>query len=174
MATISFNGSSRRVTIGLDGLVTNVDSIDIYSAWKEWVAAGNAQWVPAFSNSVGGDPIGGGTYLGQYFFLNNDLGWRLSVSYGPANDEYYTVNIAGNIYGTDPNLPIIDNSGFNGDAAFVFNRSSLATGVATSGQTIDPADIAVAVWDQSMTNHNNPGSFGRRLKEILPTLWGIK
>lgn len=34
--------------------------------------------------------------------------------------------------------------------------------------------IINGVWDEVMTQHNVAGSFGKRLKEILPTLWGIK
>ena len=42
---------------------------------------------------------------------------------------------------------------------------------------IDPPsveEIVAGVWDEDMTTHDKPNSFGKRLRDIFPTLWGIK
>lgn len=62
---------------------------DLYSPYKDWVLAGNTQFLPAFAEMppanpgvsttrvVGGDDIdtGAGTSIPSYFFLTN--GWRI-------------------------------------------------------------------------------------------------
>lgn len=174
MATVAFDGANKKITITLSGASTTVTSAEIYSKWKAWVAAGNEQWLPAFANSVGGDSIGAGTTLGQYFFLNNSTGWRICATGAPGGDKTLIVN--GNLYGVDPDIPIINNSGYAANVTVLFERSSLATGVATGGgggTTITSQEIADAVWNEPMT-HIEPNTFGRRVRELFPLHWGIK
>jgi hypothetical protein len=172
MATVAFNGSNKTITITLPTTTTTVDAVEVYSKWKEWVATGNEQWLPAFSNSVGNDPLGGGSYLGQYLFLNNHLGWRIGTT-GTAGQK--VLYLTGNLYGVDPDSPIIDNSAYASDVTVIFERSSLASGVATGGSSgPTPDEVAQAVWSQDMADYNTPSTFGRRLKELFPSFWGIK
>ncbi len=68
---ITFDPASKRIV--LDD--SDVDAIEIYSRWKDWVrSADNAKWPQAFS-VVGGDDLGSGLYVASYFFLTN--GWRI-------------------------------------------------------------------------------------------------
>ena len=96
MPTITFDGPSLTIGIGYDDTITTVNAVAIYSAWKAWVVAGNAQYPPAFAESVGGNPLGGGTALDAYLFLRNDLGWRIL----PA-DADHTLVVTGNLFGQD-------------------------------------------------------------------------
>ena len=102
MATITFSGPAKTITIGYDGPFTVVAAIDLYSAWKRWIVEGNGQYLPAFSDSVGGNDLGGGSALGNYLFLRNDSGWRIA----PAN-QAHTLTINGELYAADPATPII-------------------------------------------------------------------
>jgi hypothetical protein len=171
MATITFDGPSKIITIGYDSAITNVEAIEIYSRWKEWVALGNAQFMPAFSDSVGGNPLGGGVGLGQYVFLNNDLGWRIT---GAAYN--YEVRIVGDLYFMVP-----DGAVFNlvpaKSVIFSVQRSVGSTIVDSGGGgggTVDADAVAAAVWNRPMADHQANGSFGKRLKELLPLHWGVK
>lgn len=87
---ITFDGVNKVIT--LESGVTEVEAIDIYSRWKEWVAiSDNAKFDPAF-RTVGGDPLSSIINAGSYFFLRNDLGWRIKPP-----EEDITVLFAGNL-----------------------------------------------------------------------------
>lgn len=76
----------------LDAGVTTLDVADLYSRWKDWVLdSDNSKYEPAFSNSVGGNPLGGGVNLGQYFFLQN--GWRIRPQ-----EASHTLTVNGNLF----------------------------------------------------------------------------
>lgn len=71
---ITFDGPAKLAILSAGTVVLSVP--DLYSRWKDWVVAGNAQFLPALS-PVGGDPIdpGAGTEIPLYAFLTN--GWRV-------------------------------------------------------------------------------------------------
>lgn len=169
MATITFNGPSKLITIGYSGAVTPVDATELYSRWKDWVALGNAQYAPAFSDSVGGNDLGGGVGLGQYVFLNNDLGWRMT---GAAFD--YEIRVTGDLYFAEPDTAFFTSVASH-TVLFTVQRSVGSTIVASGGGgAVDEDVIAAAVWDRPMAGHVVNGSFGKRLRELLPLHWGIK
>jgi hypothetical protein len=167
MPAITFDGPNKTITIGYDGPITSVSAEQIYSRWKEWVKLDNAQYEPAFGESVGGNELGGGTALAGYYFINNNLGWNITHA-----EQDYEIRISGDIYPTDPNAPFIVTTVAPHSVQFIFQRS--AASYVTFGQAGDPAVIAAAVWDKQMADHTVTGSFGKRVKELLPTLWGIK
>lgn len=282
MPTITFDGPNKLITIGYDGPITEVTAEYIYSRWKDWVAQGNAQYQEAFGESVGGNELGGGTSIAGYYFVRNDLGWRITHT-----QNNYEIRVSGDIYPADPNTVFIVPTAQPYSVQFVFQRSAasyvtvgepsavsgaygasqwkyqtgsgqpsagylrysaptltisdidtfgftqdaaldrVATGdtitvrdtngalwyldvtatptdngtwwsipaIAVSGpeppknnQKVlvsfvapaaggtgpTPEDIATAVWNEPMSTHNATGSFGKRVKELLPTLWGIK
>ncbi len=69
----TFNGAAKTITITAQAVMS---VRDVYSRWVDWVAAGNQQWLPAFT-TVGGDDIdaAAGTSIPIYAFLTN--GWRI-------------------------------------------------------------------------------------------------
>lgn len=119
MTDITFDGPNKRIIVGYDGPITSVTAAEIYSRWKEWVALGNAQFQPAFGESVGGNPLGGGVELSGYYFVRNDLGWMLL--HAPYN---YEIRMAGDIYPADTVLPWIDTTIDPYSVTFVFQRSA--------------------------------------------------
>lgn len=165
MATISFDGPSKTITIGYDGPVTEVDAADIYSRWKDWVLAGNAQFQPAFGESVGGNSLGGAVALSGYYFLRNDLGWKLKPS-----EQDYEVQVAGDIYPADTDTvtyPWVVAPDGDFTVLFTFQRSAASMVVAGSGGGVDPDDVAIAVWNRSMAGHTTLGTFGDRVRKML-------
>lgn len=103
MATL-FDGATKTITLSAPTLgVLDVDvRQDLYSEWKVWIQlSDNMKWAEAF-NTSGGEPLSPGTTSGSYYFLRNDLGWRIISS---ALDQ--TVNYAGNLVPFDATLPIV-------------------------------------------------------------------
>lgn len=170
MPTITFNGLTKTITIGHDAAVTTLDAVELYSRWKDWVALGNAQFLPAFSESVGGNDLGGGVGLGQYVFLNNNLGWRLT---GAAFD--YEIRLTGDLYFTEPDTAFFTSVPSH-TVIFSVQRSVGSTIVASGGGggSVDEDAIAAAVWNRPMDGHETNGTFGKRLRELFPLHWGVK
>ena len=129
---VTFDGPRKRIKVneGVDALsVKN----DIYSSWKEWVMLDqNAKFLPAF-RTIGGDPVGGGQYAGDMYFLTN--GWQIEVD--------HTVKVSGIVYHDDGLDPFVILEG-GGVTATV---SNLAYSYSTSG--VSAADVANAVWNHS-------------------------
>jgi hypothetical protein len=179
MATVTFNGAAKTITIGYDAAITEVDAYEIYSLWKEWVVAGNAQFLPAFGDSVGGNTVSASLSLGAFVFLRNDLGWRIV----PA-DVDHELRVAGDIYPSDSNLPIFTPPA-TASVLAVIQRSATALAV---GGTLTVESIVEAVWNALASEFNTAGTFGelvqnnvgvdydRILREVrnalLPHIWG--
>jgi len=100
MATV-FDGDNLIITLNAGGSLHTVDAGEnLYSEWKEWLKTSDAQYEPAF-RVVGGDPLTPGITAGSYFFLRNDLGWRIR----PAEEDA-TILMTGNLVPEDSALPI--------------------------------------------------------------------
>lgn len=86
---ISFDGTTKIATLS-SGTV-ELDVIDLYSRWKDWVAAGNAQY-PVMFAPVGGDPIdvSAGTSIPLYAFLVN--GWKIKPQ-----EANHTLNVTNGV-----------------------------------------------------------------------------
>jgi len=101
----TFDGANKLITLDAPTsgvLDVNVEQ-DLYSDWKEWVLlSDNAKFLPAF-RGAGGDPLTPGVEAGAYFFLRNDLGWRIISS-----DADQTVNYSGNLVGEDSSTTLIN------------------------------------------------------------------
>lgn len=143
MPTISFDGPNKIIDIGYDAATTTVSAPDIYSRWKDWVAEGNAQYLPAFDPSVGGNPLGGGVNIDGYYFLRNDSGWRIRAA-----DISHTLVIEGQLFGVNTSLPVyLPRTG----RTIIYKevQSSRSSTVETGGgggvAEIDPADISEIV-----------------------------
>lgn len=101
MATFTFDGPNKRILIDAEVGDSALTAAEVYSAWKAWVVAGNAQFEAAFAESVGGNDLGGGVSLDAYVFLRNDSGWRIRPD---ARD--HVLRVDGNLFGADAGLPL--------------------------------------------------------------------
>jgi hypothetical protein len=73
---VDFDGANKVILVHPE--VTSLDiRQDVYSAWVDWlVLRDNMKFLPAI-RYTGYDPIGGGKFTGDTYFLTN--GWKLSV-----------------------------------------------------------------------------------------------
>lgn len=100
---LTFDGPNRNIVVPLGTTIVDVQS-DIYSAWKQWVkTSDNSKFLRAL-RTTGGDPFGGGEYLGAYFFLVNQ--WQLKPTSGTIDNVILTGNLK-----HDDGLDIVNTSG---------------------------------------------------------------
>jgi hypothetical protein len=89
-----FDGTTLRIILEpSDG--DTVEAIDgIYSRWKDWVLNDDgSKYAEAFTESFGGNALGGGKQAGNYVFLNTAAGWKIRP-----REAAHELTIAGNIY----------------------------------------------------------------------------
>jgi hypothetical protein len=167
MAVYTFDGPNKRITLPAS---TVIDVKDLYSRWKDWVkTSDNSKYLPAFS-VVGGDPISEDTNLAVNVFIQNNLGWRIAP---PETD--IDIALVGNLYPATASVPWRAPAIGDYQTSINTDNSVNAIVVTTGGGSIPSAsEIAEAVWEESMANHNTSSTFGRRLKELFPAYWGIK
>ncbi len=159
MATFTFDGPNKRIVVDAEAGDSAFTAAEVYSAWKDWVLLGNAQFEPAFAESVGGNPLGGGSSLDTYVFLRNDSGWRIRPD---ARD--HTLSVDGQLFGASDVLPIF--AAPLSAAIVTIERafSARAVGVATSGSS--PSDVAAAVWAALRASNVDAGSLGEALVRL--------
>jgi hypothetical protein len=118
---VSFDQTNLIIKLEIGVALYDVKS-ELYQAWKDFMLVGYQNRIapPAFS-VTGGDDIGGGGSAPSFFFLRNDLGWR--VQGAEADQE---TKLALNLYPADPNLRlfIAPNGAFN---SFIINEQSTST-----------------------------------------------
>lgn len=134
----TFDGSTKRITLPT-GTVT-LDLIDLYSRFKEWVLAGNAECLLAFS-TVGGEI----TEIPLYLFMQN--GWLIVPQ--SANHTLTVTN--GILVGQGGADPFTDPAGAY---KIRINRQTpgIAIGYSTSGGSCPTAaEIAAAVRSELTT-----------------------
>jgi len=129
---VSFDPTNLVIT--LESGITSVNASQIYSDWKDWVILGlGAGIVPAF-DTIGGDPLSLTQNAGAYFFLRNDLGWRIKPP-----EEDISITIDGNLFARNPSLPIKIGTAGNFNTSVNTNFSSLTQEVViNSGSGLSP------------------------------------
>lgn len=97
---------------------------ELYSMWKQWVQSGQGiNYLPMFE-AIGGQPLPGGLFAGQTYFLIN--GWKIKPQ--QANHK---LTILGNLYSSDGSAVTISSPGFTVEVALA--TSAQAQGISTSG-----------------------------------------
>lgn len=88
---VDFNGEQRIIYVHPE--VTTLDiRADVYTSWVDWLVLRDNMKFPPAVRSTGYDPIGGGVYTGDVYFLIN--GWKLSV-------DLQRVRVTGVLYSDD-------------------------------------------------------------------------
>lgn len=175
----TFDGTTRRITLASG--TTTLDLVALYSWWKLWVLAGNAECLVAFG-AVGGDIPA----IPLYLFLKN--GWKIV----PQSTDHVLTVTNGILETSDSTDPFIDPAG---SYKIRINRQSpgIAIGYATgSGVTAqDKTDIAAAtlaaaqvtpisadvtqslddmsnaVWNRQLASNSATGTFGGFVQKLL-------
>lgn len=132
----TFDGATKRITLSAG--TTSITLADMYSRWKDWVRAGNAECLLAFA-TVGGEI----TEIPLYLFMQN--GWLIV----PQQADH-TLSVTGGVLvgqgGADPFTDPV------GSYKIRINRQApgIAIGYSSTGSTgPTAADIAAAVWSHT-------------------------
>jgi hypothetical protein len=137
VAVYTFNGTTKRVTLA-PGAVS-LDLVDLHSRWKDWVLAGHAECLLAFS-TVGGEI----TEIPLYLFMQN--GWLIV----PQSADHVLTVTNGILVGQGGGEPFADPAG---SYKIRINRQTpgIAIGYSTTGGSgPTAADIAAAVWAHTL------------------------
>lgn len=141
--SVTFDGTQKLIICN-PGTVS-LTAQGLYSDWKEWVQSGQGiNFLPAFE-AIGGQPLPGGLFAGQTYFLIND--WKIKPQ--AAN---HRLTIIGNLYTSDGSPTTVSVPGYTIEISL--NTSSQAQGIVTSGSSLTAGDI----WsysDRSLTNTTN-------------------
>jgi hypothetical protein len=148
---VTFDGINRKIIINPGETFLRMKE-DIYSAWKEWVQVReNSEFYAAF-RTTGGDPVGGGLYTGDVYFLIND--WKIVIN--------QQVVIEGIVYDNTPGeSPFIVNPG----GGVVNTVSNLALQYSLSGG----APTVEQIWNYLLATNTVSGSAAEKLRQALTT-----
>jgi len=98
----TFDGDNLLITLDPPTLGILAQTAEqVYDESKQWFLGGENSAYPFPFTVSGGEQITDVELAGQYYFLRNDLGWRIRSS-----DEDQQVNWTGNLIPTDLTLPI--------------------------------------------------------------------
>jgi hypothetical protein len=142
--SFTFDGANKLIIC--DPGVTAFTAGDLYSRWKDWVREQtNAKWDRAFSDSLGGDSLGGGASLGSYFFISN--GWTIR----PQEANHQLV-VTGNLFPLPDTAPVFTATLGNFNVLITSQVSSLTQQVLTGGGGgADANSVADAVWNKNLS-----------------------
>lgn len=156
--SFTFDGSNKRIICSSG--TTVIDVVDLYSRWKDWVQAGNAQYPEAFK-TTGGDPIDAtaGTAIPAYAFLAN--GWRIRPQ-----EANHTLNVVGGVLLVDGGgEPFVSTLGVF-QVGIRYSQPVQAVTVSTGGGGgSTPEQIADAVLDAAIASHQTAGSVGKTISD---------
>ena len=131
---ITFDPAAKRII--LDS--ASVTAEEIFSRWEDWALLSDNVKYGAVMTHVGGNPLSGGRFVPNYFFLEN--GWRIR----PMEANHVLV-ITGNIDTTDGGQPVVNTLG-NYNVSTQYTVPVQAQGIATEGGSGPSAEsIASAV-----------------------------
>jgi len=131
----TFDGPNKLII--LSSGTTSFSVVDLYSRWKDWMLlSDNSKYLEAISG-IGGDPLPGGNFLGQTFFLEND--WKIRPQ-----EANHVLVVTGNLYDRAGGSPFVNTTGAY-NVRIESRVSNIVDLIATGGSTIDPDDVADAV-----------------------------
>lgn len=139
-----------------------LDSIDLYSRWKEWVVlSDNAKFSKAFE-IVGGDPTSPTNRVPTFLFTVN--GWKIRPQ-----EADHTLTITGNLANEggigSPFVPTLGSF----QVVLDKNTSTAPTVSVNTGSGVTPADItaiAAAVWTYTTRVLTSAGAGGATAQEV--------
>jgi hypothetical protein len=135
-------------------------AFDLWDAWRDWVMAGNANYLPAFEQS-GGVPLTGSEIQAIYLFLQNQYGWRITSS-DPTNFVILDVNL----YPADTNTTMFQLvSGVQPPVQIERSVKSIAIEVGGSSLTSGESTQLRELWQLQGLDSDNPLSVSTSRRE---------
>lgn len=153
---VTFDGQNRLIYLNTEYADFDV-KIDLYSASKRWLKRRiNAKYFPPF-RTIGGDPVGGGQYAGDIYFLINN--WKIVVR--------HSCNLTGILYNDTVGVsPFIIEAG----GGVVAKVSNLAYAYTPTGLVIPTVqEVATEVWNAQLSQYGNVGTAGKTVSTIKET-----
>lgn len=153
----TFDGPNKIVTC-TSGTV-EFAAVEVYSRWKDWLAeeSDRAKFLPAFTNSLGGETLGTGVFTGSYIFIQN--GWKIKP-----DEADHQLTIIGNLFPKNNGEEIFKETTDKYKVVVAMRTSSLSQQVISSGAAEDLAD---AVWSKETSSYDDTGTFGNLIKKLL-------
>lgn len=107
-------------------------TLDIYSPWKEWAQLDQNLGFPRAFDTTGGDPTTATQNISPFYFLRNDLGWRIQ-----APEVEGQVTVEGDLFPRDPEvIAFTPSTGtFNTIIRLLVSSKSLTNQIPVSGLT---------------------------------------
>jgi len=174
----TFDGPNKLII--LDPGTTSITAPVLYSEWKDWMMIGtNSRFLPAFGQSVGGEPIGGGQLVGSFFFIQN--GWRIRPQ-----EASHTLIITGNLFPVPDNAAVMAPTVGSYNVIVSFARSSISTTTVTGSVAQDDitaikqlvednldAAISTRLAESTLiTGSKTPGTIGSALQDMAARITG--
>ncbi len=150
----TFDGENLIITLEAptDGIL-NVDAeTDLYSDWKEWFKTSDNAKYPLAFRTIGGDPLTPGIDAGAYFFIRNDLGWRIRPS-----EADHTVYLTGNLAPEDSSLPIMIPT-IGAHTVLVDGLQPITQNIDTIKDSLEFALFSGGVWFDSTSPYSGTGN----------------
>lgn len=139
----TFDGPNKIISIGTG--VVQFSAGEVYSRWKQWCADGdNAKYDTAFANSIGGESLGGGAFVGGYFFLQN--GWVIRPQ-----EADHTLQVTGNLFPIPDTAALFTNTLGSFQVVVGMRTSSLTQKLVTAEGTLTASEVADAVWAEDIS-----------------------
>ena len=180
---VDFDGINRIIYVHPE--VTSLDiRVDVYSAWIDWVSLrDNSKFLPSI-RYTGFDPIGGGNYTGDSYFLIN--GWKLSVDLTKVrvtgvlfsdnyDTAYYTTDLTPQYPATVAALvntvSLPSTSTITPAELWAYENRSLSVTPPTA------AEITTNVWGvavESVTDKSTMGGYIAKVLLSIPKFIGLK
>lgn len=141
---VDFDGINKLIHVHPEVTALDIRQ-DVYSGWVDWVLLrDNAKFLPAI-RYTGFDPIGGGQYTGDTYFLIN--GWKLLI-------DLRKVKVSGVLYSDNYDTAYFIDAN---TAQYPATVSSLVNTVVINVPNPNPEpptapEVAEAVWAHSFTN----------------------
>jgi len=164
MATVTFNATTRLITITETPVLENGEYVidldmkrDVYSFGKEqWQSTESLRKLRFPIRPVGGDSRPSGNPLGSTYFF--DPSWKIAV-----HESDHRLRVSGNAYSEDGTSVFRKSVG----AYNVFveqNVSAIIETSSTSLNTNDKQEIIDGVWDKDISGITTEGKAGNELQ----------
>lgn len=120
---IQFDPANKRIILD----TSSVTAEEVYSRWVDWAASSDNLKYGEVISHIGGTELGGGLFIPNYLFLNNN--WKVRPM-----ESNHLLNIAGNLFVTGGGVPVVNTLG-EYNVSVQYTVPVQAQSIATEGGT---------------------------------------
>ena len=135
---IQFDPANKRII--LDS--SSVTAEEVYSRWVDWATTSDNLKYGEVISHVGGTDLGGGLFIPNYLFLNNN--WKVRPM-----ESNHLLNIVGNLFVNGGGAPVVQTLGnFNVSVQYTVPVQAQAMVTEGSGSSLTPQQIADEIMNR--------------------------